>query len=154
MPDLVPLPELERYVGKILGPTDWIEITQDQITKFAELTRDQSFIHVDPTAAAKTELGGTVAHGLLTLSFTAWFIDQVGVIPAGTRMGFNYGSNRVRYVQPVRSGKRVRAHVKLLRFAERAPGEILMTYEITVEIEGEDRPALVSEQLLLAVLGS
>jgi len=150
----VPVAELQAEIGKIFGPTDWIRITQDQVTQFAEMTRDKSFIHTDPEAAAKTPLGGTVAHGALTLSFCAWFLSQAGVLPEGIQMGLNYGTDRVRFITPVKTGKRIRARLKPMSFTEKGPGKILMKYEITVEIEGEEKPALVAEQLVLAVLAN
>ncbi len=127
--------------------SDWVEVSQEMIDKFADATGDHQFIHIDPAKAALTPFGGTIAHGFLTLSLmpllSSKIIDPVSI--EGVKMGVNYGGNKVRFLTPVRSGKRVRGHFKLLEFAEKRPGQWQQTNEFTVEIEGEDKPAMIAE---------
>jgi len=127
--------------------SDWVEVTQDMIDKFADATGDHQFIHVDPVAAAQTPFGGTIAHGFLTLSLMPLLAQKIIDAPAiaGVKMGINYGGNKIRFLQPVRSGQRIRGRFKLLDFAEKRPGQWQQTSEFTVEIEDEDKPALVAE---------
>jgi acyl dehydratase len=124
----------------------WVEVTQDMIDKFAEATSDHQFIHVDPVAAAATPFGGTIAHGFLTLSLMPLLRSKID-IPSieGAKMGVNYGGNKVRFITPVRSGKRVRGRFKTLELAEKRSGQWQQTVEFTVEIEGEEKPALIAE---------
>ncbi|NIJ66738.1 MaoC family dehydratase [Sphingomonas leidyi] len=130
--------------------SDWVEVTQAMIDQFAEATGDHQFIHVDPVRAAQTPFGGTIAHGFLTLSLMPMLAARTDA-PAieGTRMGVNYGGNKVRFMQPVRSGKRVRGRFKLLKFTERKPGVWEQVQEYTLEIEGEAKPALIAEWIAL-----
>lgn len=125
----------------------WVEVGQDMIDKFADATGDHQFIHVNPAMAAMTPFGGTIAHGFLTLSLmpllSSKIIDRLEI--KGVRMGVNYGGNKVRFLQPVRSGKRVRGRFKLLSFQEKRQGQWQQTDEVTVEIEGEDKPAMIAE---------
>ncbi|WP_423601791.1 MaoC family dehydratase [Sphingomonas sp. MS122] len=126
--------------------SDWVEVTQAMIDKFAEATGDHQFIHVDPARAATTPFGGTIAHGFLTLSLMP-LLNSLTPQPRieGVKMGVNYGGNKVRFLQPVRSGKRVRGRFKTLELAEKRPGQWQQTVEFTVEIEGEDKPAMIAE---------
>ncbi|MBA4353388.1 MAG: nodulation protein NodN [Novosphingobium sp.] len=133
-------------VGTIVGTSKWIEITQDRVDKFAEATDDFQFIHVDPEKARLTPFGGTIAHGFLTLSLIPLFMQESDCPrAAGVRMGVNYGGDRTRFLAPVRVGKRIRAVFKLIEMDEKRPGQWQQTMEITVEIEGEDKPALICE---------
>jgi acyl dehydratase len=127
--------------------SDWIEVTQAMIDTFADATGDHQFIHVDPDRAAHTPFGGTIAHGFLTLSLMPLLASKVPDAPqiAGARMGVNYGGNTVRFLTPVRSGSRVRGRFKLLSFEEKKPGQWQQTTEFTVEIHGQDKPALLAE---------
>ena len=127
--------------------SDWVEVSQAMIDRFAEATGDHQFIHVDPVAAAATPFGGTIAHGFLTLSLMPLLAAKVPDAPqlAGVRMGVNYGGNKVRFLTPVRSGSRVRGRFRLLAFDEKRPGQYQQTTEFTVEIEGADKPALIAE---------
>jgi acyl dehydratase len=127
--------------------SDWIEVTQAMIDLFAEATGDHQFIHVDPERARMTPFGGTIAHGFLTLSLMPLLASKVPDAPrlAGVRMGVNYGGNKVRFLAPVRSGRRVRGRFRLAAFDEKKPGQYQQTDEVTVEIEGEDKPAMVAE---------
>jgi len=130
--------------------SDWVEVTQVMIDQFAEATGDHQFIHVDPARAAQTPFGGTIAHGFLSLSLMPMLAARTDT-PAieGVKMGVNYGGNKVRFMQPVRSGKRVRGRFKLLKFTERKPGVWEQVQEYTLEIEGEEKPALIAEWIAL-----
>jgi len=130
--------------------SDWVEVTQAMIDTFAEATGDHQFIHVDPVRAAQTPFGGTIAHGFLSLSLMPMLAARTDT-PAieGVKMGVNYGGNKVRFMQPVRSGKRVRGRFKLLKFTERKPGVWEQVQEYTLEIEGEEKPALIAEWIAL-----
>ncbi|WP_077146123.1 MaoC family dehydratase [Sphingopyxis sp. KK2] len=138
--------ELQTKVGQNIGTSEWVLVDQDMINKFADATGDHQFIHIDEEKAKLTPFGGTIAHGFLTLSL----IPMLGAKTDspkidGIKMGVNYGGNKVRFLAPVRSGKRVRSHVKLLELDEKRPGQWQQTNEITVEIEGEEKPALIAE---------
>jgi acyl dehydratase len=144
---------LKSSVGQEIGVSGWHEVSQDMIDRFADVTGDHQFIHVDPERAkAETPFGGTVAHGFLTLSLLPMFRHQALPALAGQVMGINYGLDRVRFLAPVKSGARLRGRFKLREVAMRADKEALFRYEVTVEIEGGDRPALVAETLALAIL--
>ncbi|ALC10733.1 MaoC family dehydratase [Sphingopyxis sp. 113P3] len=138
--------ELKTKVGQHLSTSEWVLVDQDMINKFADATGDHQFIHVDEEKAKLTPFGGTIAHGFLTLSLIP-MLGQKTDAPKieGIKMGVNYGGNKVRFLAPVRSGKRVRSHVKLLELDEKRPGQWQQTNEITVEIEGEEKPALIAE---------
>ncbi|MBT8218084.1 MAG: MaoC family dehydratase [Acidimicrobiia bacterium] len=138
-------------VGEELGTSEWFTIDQDRINAFAEVTVDHQFIHIDRERAAATPLGGTIAHGFLTLSLVTHLTSQIGVMPENMVMVFNYGLDRLRFVNPVRAGSRVRAHTKLLDVTDKGPGQLLIKTGVTVEIDGEDKPALVAETLMMAV---
>ena len=145
MPTISPEEMRERIGSESVS--DWVEVSQEMIDTFADATGDHQFIHVDTTRAAATPFGGTIAHGFLTLSLmpllAAKVPDRIAI--AGAKMGVNYGGNRVRFLTPVRSGKRVRGRFKLLAFDEKRPGQWQQVNEFTVEIEGEDKPALIAE---------
>jgi len=130
--------------------SDWVEVTQAMIDQFAEATGDHQFIHVDPERAAQTAFGGTIAHGFLSLSLMPMLAARTDTPKiADVKMGVNYGGNKVRFLTPVRSGKRVRGRFKLLKFTERKPGVWEQVQEYTLEIEGEDKPALIAEWIAL-----
>jgi acyl dehydratase len=120
---------------------------QERITAFAETTEDRQFIHVDPDAAAQTPFGGTVAHGFLTLSMLSRMAAESMLVPETLKMAVNYGFERVRFIAPVRIGKRIRGRFVLDSVGEKAPGQLLMRHNVTVEIEGEDKPALTAQWL-------
>jgi acyl dehydratase len=121
-------------------------VDQEMINKFADATGDHQFIHIDEEKAKLTPFGGTIAHGFLTLSlFPLLMAKSDCPRPEGVKMGVNYGGNKVRFLAPVRSGKRVRGHFKLLELEEKRPGQWQQTLEFSVEIEGEDKPALIAE---------
>lgn len=145
------LDELAKAVGTVLGEGEWLTITQEMIDKFAEATGDFQYIHVDPVRAAKGPFGVTVAHGFLTLSL----IPRLGSTAykvGGIATGVNYGSNRVRFIEPVKVNSRIRAHVKLLA-VEPGPKGTRVTNETTVQLEGSERPALIAENIALLIPG-
>jgi acyl dehydratase len=144
---LASLDDIRASIGEEVGVSGWLTIDQDRIDAFAEATEDRQFIHTDPTAAAQTPFGGTVAHGFLTLSLLSRMAAEAMLVPEGLKMAINYGLDRVRFIAPVKSGKRVRGRFKLDSVEEKAPGQWLMRHEVSVEIEGEDRPALTAQWL-------
>ena len=138
--------DIAEKVGQQIGTSEWVEMSQERINQFAEATGDHQFIHVDEEKAKLTPFGGTIAHGFLTLSM----IPHLGAKsdlprPEGVKMGVNYGGNKTRFINPVRSGKRIRGHWKLIEMVEKRPGQWQQTHEITIEIEGEEKPALIAE---------
>ena len=143
---VVTFDELKAMTGTVIGVSDWLTVDQDMINKFADATGDHQFIHIDEEKAKLTPFGGTIAHGFLTLSLMP-VLTQKTDMPRmdGIKMGVNYGGNKTRFLAPVRSGKRVRGHFKLLEIAEKRSGQYQQTVEYTLEIEGEDKPALIAE---------
>ncbi|MFN6933983.1 MAG: MaoC family dehydratase [Tsuneonella sp.] len=138
--------DIQAKVGQTVGTSEWVEVTQEKINQFAEATGDHQFIHVNEEAAKMTPFGGTIAHGFLTLSLIPMLRAKSDCPrPDGVKMGVNYGGNKVRFLAPVRSGKRVRGHFKLLALEEKRPGQWQETMETTIEIEGENKPALIAE---------
>jgi acyl dehydratase len=146
------LADIRARIGHEVGVSGWITIDQGRIDAFAEATEDRQFIHVDPAAAAQTPFGGTIAHGFLTLSLLSRMGAEAMLTPDGVTMAVNYGLDRVRFLAPVRSGKRVRGRFTLDSVEEKAPGQVLMRHIVTVEIEGEDKPALSAVWLALIVV--
>jgi len=136
------LEEIRGHIGKEVGVSSWLTIDQARIDAFADATEDHQFIHVDPAAAAAAGFGGTIAHGFLSLSLLSRMAADAMLIPDGAKMALNYGFDRIRFLAPVKSGKRVRGRFTLDSIEEKAPGQILMRHNVTVEIEGEDKPAL------------
>jgi len=149
----VPKNEMISAVGMKLGPSDWIELSQQRINEFADCTEDHQFIHVDEAKAKETPFGGTIAHGFLTLSLLAGLIEKIGITPENTVMGMNYGFDKVRFLAPVRSGKRVRMVGEVLNVNQKDENRFLTTFGVSIEIEGEDTPALVAEFLLMSMTG-
>jgi acyl dehydratase len=144
---LATLAEIRSQVGKEVGVSSWQLIDQARIDAFADATEDRQFIHTDPAAAAKTPFGGTIAHGFLTLSLLSRMGAEAMLIPEGVKMAVNYGLDRVRFLAPVKTGKRVRGRFMLDSVEEKAPGQVLMRHTVTVEIEGEEKPALTAQWL-------
>jgi acyl dehydratase len=144
--------ELEARVGQPLGVSDWFLIDQARVDEFADVTLDHQFVHVDVEKAKKTPFGGTIAHGFLTLSLLVHlclpFIPEL----RARKLLVNYGFDKIRFAAPVKVGKRVRAAGKLAEISERKPGNVIIKIDVTVEIEGEDKPALVAEWLSLHVV--
>jgi acyl dehydratase len=148
---LVPPAELASWVGKDLGTSDWFLIDQARINAFADATLDHQFIHVNPEQAKATPFGGTIAHGYLTVALLPHLQTSMAdmILPQGLKMGMNYGFDKLRFMAPVKTGKCVRARAKLLSADEKKPGQWLLKFEYTVEIEGEEKPALIAEWLLM-----
>ena len=149
----VPKNEMTNAVGMKLGPSDWIELSQQRINAFADCTEDHQFIHVDEAKAKETPFGGTIAHGFLTLSLLAGLIEKIGVTPENTVMGMNYGFDKIRFLAPVKSGKRVRMVGEVLNVDQKDENRFLTTFGVSIEIEGEDTPALVAEFFLMSFTG-
>lgn len=141
--------DIRGRVGDVVGTSGWLTLDQGRIDTFADATEDRQFIHIDQEAAARTPFGGTIAHGFLTLSLLSRMAADAMLMPDTTRMVANYGLERVRFIAPVRSGKRVRGHFRLEAADDKAPGQLLLRHEVTVEIEGEDKPALSAHWLTL-----
>jgi acyl dehydratase len=141
------LDEIRSRVGAEVGVSDWLTIDQARIDAFADATEDHQFIHVDPAAAAAAGFAGTIAHGFLSLSLLSRMAAEAMLIPDGLKMAVNYGLDRVRFLAPVKSGKRVRGRFVLDSVEEKAPGQWLMRHTVTVEIEGEEKPALTAQWL-------
>jgi acyl dehydratase len=150
---IVPKEEFTKHIGKKMEPGEWFMLDQQRINEFAECTEDRQFIHIDEEKAAETPFGGTIAHGFLTLSMLSHIATQNGVTPENVVMGINYGFDKVRFLAPVRAGKRVRAHVEILDITPKDGNRFLIKQGITVEIEGEETPALVAEWLSMVVTG-
>lgn len=145
--------DLETRVGAELGVSPWFTVDQGRVDRFADATLDHQFIHVDPGKAAETPFGGTIAHGLLTLSLIVHLCLDLVPKLEGTQLLLNYGFDRVRFVAPVRVGKRIRAAARLAEVTERKPSQVLVKLDVTVEIEGESKPAMTAEWLSLHVTG-
>ena len=149
MPDAISVSDLAGLIGTELGVSDWLAIDQDRVNAFADATLDHQFIHVDPDRAAATPFGGTIAHGFLTLSLLPYFLDSAAPAVEGTLMAINYGSDKVRFLQPVKVGSRVRARTVLAAAEEKRPGQWLVKQTVTIEIENEEKPALIAETLMM-----
>ena len=141
--------EVRSYTGQEIGVSDWFTLDQDKINQFADLTEDHMFLHVDPDAAAATPFGSTIAHGLLTLSMMPVMAYQAMPGVSGTKMGVNYGYNKVRFMAPVKSGKRIRGHFVVQGIEDKSDGRRQITHDVTIEIEGEAKPALVAEWITM-----
>jgi len=144
---------LRGRIGQEIGLSEWCVITQEMIDRFADLTDDHQWIHVDREAAARSPLGGTIAHGFLVLSMLAKLSSSADIQLQGVKMGMNYGFDKVRMTNPVRAGSRIRARFVLRDLVERGPGQWLSTMAVAVEIEGHAKPALVADWLSLQFIG-
>jgi acyl dehydratase len=144
--------DFKNSAGTELGPSDWLLIDQARINQFAEATNDHQFIHVDPQKAAATPFGTTIAHGYLSLSLITHLVGQIILKPEGTVMVINFGSDKVRYLQPVKVDSRVRAHARVEKVSARPGGQFLIKLAVTLEIENEEHPALIAEILSLHVV--
>lgn len=148
---LASLPEIQSRIAQEVGVSGWIMVDQARIDQFARATEDHQFIHVDPQAAAQSAFGGTIAHGFLSLSLLSRMGAEAMLLPEGMTVAVNYGLDRVRFLAPVRSGKRVRGRFRLDSIVEKAPGQWLLRHTVTVEIENEGKPALTAEWLTLLI---
>ncbi|HEP8424939.1 TPA: MaoC family dehydratase [Pseudomonas aeruginosa] len=144
--------ELRQLIGKDLEPSPWVLLDQERINGFADITEDHQFIHIDPAKAKATPFGGTIAHGLLTLSMLPSLIEKTLPALEGMKASINYGYNKVRFLAPVRSGKRVRAKFVITDFTEAGEGRYQVITAITVEIEGEEKPALAAEWISMILV--
>jgi len=148
---MTPKSELQSLIGTETGVSDWITIDQERINTFADVTEDHQFIHINPEMAAKTPFGGTIAHGFLTLSLLSKMAEGCTVVVEGVQMGINYGFDKMRFINPVPSGSRVRGRFSVASIDEKNPGQFLIKYNATVEIENSDKPALVAEWMAMQV---
>lgn len=153
MPTTIPVANLPGLAGRTLPPSSWFRITQQRINRFADATNDHQFIHVSRLRAALTPFRKPIAHGFLSLSLLTYLNRENAVLPDGLTMVINYGSDKVRFLAPVKVGQRIRSHQKILSVTEKRPGQWLVKNEVTVEIEGEETPALVAEMLALLIVG-
>ncbi|HVY19829.1 MAG TPA: MaoC family dehydratase [Bauldia sp.] len=144
--------ELGRRIGEEIGVSEWIELTQLMIDQFADATMDHQFIHVDPERARDTPFGRTIAHGFLLLSLLSRMSYEALPQIENTGLSLNYGFNRLRFVAAVRVGERIRGRFVLRDATRRADDQLLLTYDVTVEVDGGSKPALVAEWLTLAIL--
>ncbi len=149
---VVPLDEIESYLGQETHRSAWFTIDQDRVDAFADATLDHQWIHVDRDAAAAGPFGSTIAHGFLTLSLLVHLGEGSLVVPEGVAMMINYGTDKVRFLNPVKVGSRVRLISTFAAFTERSPGRYLAAQHVVVEIEGEETPALVADTLTLVVM--
>jgi acyl dehydratase len=148
----ISLDTLRDLVGQEIGVSSWHEVTQEMIDRFADVTGDHQFIHVDPVRAkAETPYGGTIAHGFLTLALLPMFRHDALPPLANQAIGINYGLDRVRFLAPVKTGSRVRGRFTLKDITMRSDKEALFRYEVAIEIEGSGKPALVADTLAIAV---
>ena len=145
--------EIDSVIGTEVGVSDWVLIDQDRINKFADATMDHQFIHVDPEQATPV-FGSTIAHGFLSLSLVAGipFDQEIGLVLEGTKMGLNYGLDKVRFLSPVSVDSEVRIRMKCIDISEKNPGQYLAKTEVTMEIKGVEKPAFVAETLSMFVL--
>ena len=144
---VAPLDEIRSRIGSEVGVSSWLTMNQQRINEFADATEDRQFIHTDPGTAARTPFGGTIGHGFLTLSMLSRMASEGMLVPDSIKMAVNYGLDRVRFIAPVRSGKRIRGRFRLDSVDQKAPGQLLLRHTVTVEIEGEEKPALTAEWL-------
>ena len=145
--NIVEQSELTGLIGSVIGQSDWILIDQERINIFADVTEDHQFIHVNPEKAKMTPFGGPIAHGFLTLSLLSKFADTASLTIKGAVMGVNYGLENMRFLNPVAVDKKVRGVFTLKNAVEKKPGQFLLTYGVSVEIEGVEKPALVADWL-------
>ena len=147
---LVPAEKLEDYVGQDIGSSEWFEVDQDRIDMFADATHDHQFIHVD-TEKATPLFGSTIAHGFLSLSLIPHLTSQAVLAPENLKMVFNYGLDKVRFINPVNVGCKVRTHSKCVSVEDKGDGRYLMKTEVSMEIEGVEKPAYIAETLSMFI---
>ena len=147
---LVPAEKLIDYVGQEIGSSDWFEVDQDRIDMFANATLDHQFIHIDSEKATPL-FGSTIAHGFLSLSLVPHLTSQAVLAPENLKMVFNYGLDKVRFINPVNVGSKVRTHSKCVSVDDKGDGRYLMKTEVTMEIEGVEKPAYIAETLSMFV---
>ena len=153
MPTIVPIDQLAGLAGRELPASSWLLMTQERIDLFAKATNDHQFIHVDPAKAALTPFGSTIAHGFLSLSMLSYLNAETAVFPENLELALNYGSDKVRYLAPVKVRQRIRSHQRIVELTEKQPCQWLFRTAVQVEIEGEETPALVADILTLMIVG-
>lgn len=146
--------ELQNLIGRETGVSDWVLIDQGRIDRFAGVTDDEQFIHVDPVRAKKTAFGGTIAHGFLSLSLLSKFAFEATPPLIGSTLSVNYGFDRVRMLSPVACGSRIRGRYVLKHMEAKSPRRLLLAFDVTVEIEHSEKPALIAEWLVMHELNS
>ena len=151
MSQALTLEEFKSWEGRELSPTDWFVVGQDRINQFAECTNDHQYIHVDPERMKDSSFGSTIAHGFLSLSLLAGYGPSDGPALQDVVMSINYGLDRVRFINPVRVNSKVRFLTKIISITEKSPGRVIVKTEKTLEIDGEEKPALVAECLGMLV---
>ncbi len=144
--------EIEQSIGYEAQPTPWFTVKQEQINQFADCTLDHQFIHIDEEKAKKGPFGTTIAHGFLSLSMFAYFAESFNSVIEGVGMQMNYGFDKVRFLMPVKVNSQIRAHAKILDITEKKPGQFMLTTQVTIEIEGEDKPALIADWISMQVV--
>ena len=144
--------QLDGYIGKEVGVSDWLLVDQDRINQFADATGDHQYIHVDPERAAQTPFGTTIAHGFLTMSLMVLMGYEGSTKLQNSVMGINYGFDKLRFINPVKVDSKIRGRFVLLNAEEKNPNQWLLKHSITVEIDGEEKPALVAEWLGMSVV--
>jgi acyl dehydratase len=144
--------DLTDYIGKKTGVSRWFTITQEQIDTFADATHDHQFIHTDPIKAKQTPFGSTIAHGFLSLSLLSAVAFDAGINLENTLMGLNYGFNKIRFLQPVNVNSKIRGHMVLADVLEKRPGQFLLTWDVSIEIESVDKPALTAQWLTMTII--
>jgi len=154
MSNVINASQLPDFIGKEVGLTDWIVVDQERINQFADATGDHQYIHLDAERAAQTPFGTTIAHGFLTLSLLSMLSGMGGGLKLeNTVMGINYGLDKVRFLNPVKSGAKIRARFVLTSVEEKKPGSFLLKHNVTVEIDGEEKPALIADWLGMTIVG-
>ena len=144
--------DLTDYVGKKTGVSRWFTITQAQIDTFADATHDHQFIHIDPVKAKQTPFGSTIAHGFLSLSLLSAVAYDAGINIENTLMGLNYGFDKIRFLQPVNVNSKIRGHMLLVNVFEKRPGQFLLSWDVTIEIDSSDKPALTAQWLTMTII--
>ena len=143
---------LTDYVGKQTGVSRWFTITQEQIDTFADATHDHQFIHIDPVKAKETPFGSTIAHGFLSLSLLSAVAYDAGINLENTLMGLNYGFDKIRFLQPVNVNSKIRGHMVLAKVFEKRPGQFLLTWDVSIEIDSIEKPALTAQWLTMTII--
>lgn len=153
MGQLIQLSELQNWVGRETGVSDWLLIDQPMINAFADITQDWQPIHIDPEQARASSFGGTIAHGFLTVSLLSKFSYEAALGIEGVVTGINYGFNKIRMLSPVPTGARVRGRFAIKSYEVKSPTRVLVIYDVAVEIEGAAKPALIAEWITMQQLG-
>lgn len=149
---VISVEQARALVGEELGTSKWMDVSQEMINDFADVTDDHQFIHVDEEKAKETPFGGTIAHGFLTLALIVAEVPDKSFYLEGMKFGMNYGFDKIRFLAPVRSGSRIRAHHKLLSFDDAGENRYKVTTQVTMEIEGQEQPAYIAEFITIQMI--